>query len=299
MTGAAAPVKFGHVAIVGRTNVGKSTLLNALMGEKVAIVSARPQTTRIRLLGYFTEERGQAVFFDTPGLHKPEFLMNRRMVQIAESALLEADLILAIFEAPGKLGPGDRYFLEQLKGKTAPVIAVINKIDRCDKDALFPLIAALNETGLFAEIIPISALQRDNLDKLKELIFARLPEGDPRYDPETLTNLNERQTAAEIVREKLLELTRDEIPHSTHTRTETWEELEDGRLKIGVAIWVDRDSQKGIIIGKGGSMLRAIGEAARKELNETLGRRIHLELFVTLKPDWRDKPSALKELGLS
>jgi GTP-binding protein Era len=290
--------KFGHVAIVGRTNVGKSTLLNALLGEKVAIVSSRPQTTRIRLLGFFTEERGQAVFFDTPGLHKPEFLMNRRMVQAAESALLEADLILAIFEAPGPLGPGDKYFLQQLEGKSAPVIAVINKIDRCDKDALFPLIAELHESGRFAEIIPISALKKDNLEKLKELIFAKLPDGDPRYDPETLTNLTERQTASEIVREKLLELTRQEIPHATHTRTETWEELEDGRLKIGVAIWVDRDSQKGIIIGKKGSMLRAIGEASRKELNELLGRRVHLELFVTVKPEWRDKPSALKELGL-
>ena len=158
--------KFGHVAIVGRTNVGKSTLLNALLGEKVAIVSSRPQTTRIRLLGFLTEERGQAVFFDTPGLHKPEFLMNRRMVQAAESALLEAELILALFEAPGPLGPGDKYFLQQLQGKAAPVIAVINKIDRCDKDLLFPLIAELNESGRFAEIIPISALKNDNLDKL-------------------------------------------------------------------------------------------------------------------------------------
>ena len=180
----------------------------------------------------------------------------------------------------------------------APVIAVINKIDRCDKDALFPLIAELNESGRFAEIIPVSALKKDNLERLKNLIFQHLPEGEPRYDPETLTNLTDRQTASEIVREKLLDLTRQEIPHATHTRTETWEELEDGRLKIGVAIWVDRDSQKGIIIGKGGSMLRAIGEAARKELNDMLGRRIHLELFVTVKPEWRDKPSALKELGL-
>ncbi len=290
--------KFGFVCLAGRTNVGKSTLLNALVGEKVAIVSDRPQTTRARLLGMMTEERGQAVFFDTPGLHKPEHLMNRQMVRVAEGALLEADLILAIFEATGPLGPGDRFFLELLARAQAPAIAVVNKLDLVDKQALLPLLLALDDTGRFVEVIPVSAKSGDNLGRLKELLFTHLPEGEPRYDAEQITDLSERQTAAEIVREKFLDATREEIPHALHTVTESWEEMEDGKLLIRVAVWVERESQKRIVIGKGGALLKSAGMAARKELNELLGRRVHLELFVKVNEKWRDKPSALRELGL-
>ena len=290
--------KFGFVALAGRTNVGKSTLLNALLGEKVAIVSDRPQTTRARLLGMLNEERGQVVFFDTPGLHKPQHLMNRQMMDISEAALTEADLIFAIFEANEKLGPGDRYFLEMLTRTQTPAIAVVNKLDLCDKNDLLPLLAALHDSGRFAETIPVSAKRGDNLDRLKTLLFSMLPEGEARYDKELITDLSERQSASEVVREKLLNAMRDELPHATHTVTEKWEELPDGRLAIGVVIWVERDSQKAIVIGKGGLMLKKIGSEARVELNEILDRRVHLELFVKVRKGWRDQPSALKELGL-
>ena len=291
----------GFVSIIGRPNAGKSTLLNALVGEKIAIVTAKPQTTRNRIQGMVnvTAQRGrpagQIVFIDTPGVHRPDSRLNRRMMQEIHEALEGRDLVLVIVDATERFGPGDRQVLDLVRQSAGPAYLLLNKIDRLPKDKLLPLMEQYSKLHDFKEIIPISATKRKGLDVLLDKIMRSLPEG-PRYFPEDqLTDQPERFMAAEIVREKVLLTTGQEIPYATAVIVDRYEEL--GRLvKIAVTIYCERDGQKAILIGKGGEKLKQIGTAARKELEGLLGKKVFLELFVKVKPHWRESTSFVEEL---
>lgn len=292
--------KFGTVAIIGRPNAGKSTLLNAILHQKVSIVSDKPQTTRNRIVGIHTEERGQIVFLDTPGIHKPLHRMNVRMMDHVISSFSEADVILAIVDAKEKFGHGDQYVLELLKRhheEGAVRMLALNKIDLLDKTRLLPLMQQYGATNLFDEIVPISAAREEGIDNLLSVLFARLPEGEPRYGADEFTTQPERFWAAEIVREKLLRETRDELPYTTAVTVERWEEDPDRELvSIFVTIFVERDAQKKIVIGKGGSLLKKIGTDARKDLERTIGKKIYLDLHVAVRGGWREDERFLGEL---
>ncbi len=291
----------GFVSIIGRPNAGKSTLLNALVGEKIAIVTAKPQTTRNRIQGMVNVKAqrgrpaGQIVFIDTPGVHRPDSRLNRRMMQEIHEALEGRDLVLVIVDATERFGPGDRQVLDLVKQSTGPAYLLLNKIDRIPKDKLLPLMEQYSKLHDFKEIIPISATKRKGLDVLLDKIMRALPEG-PRYFPEDqLTDQPERFMAAELVREKVLLTTGQEIPYATAVIVDRYEEL--GRLvKIAVTIYCERDGQKAILIGKGGEKLKQIGTAARKELESLLGKKVFLELFVKVKPHWRESSSFVEEL---
>jgi GTP-binding protein Era len=291
----------GFVSIIGRPNAGKSTLLNALVGEKIAIVTAKPQTTRNRIQGMVNvkaqrgRHAGQIVFIDTPGVHRPDSRLNRRMMQEIHEALEGRDLVLVIVDATERFGPGDRQVLDLVKQSAGPAYLLLNKIDRLPKDKLLPLMEQYSKLHDFKEIIPISATKRKGLDVLLDKIMRALPEG-PRYFPEDqLTDQPERFMAAEIVREKVLLTTGQEIPYATAVIVDRYEEL--GRLvKIAVTIYCERDGQKAILIGKGGEKLKQIGTAARKELEGLLGKKVFLELFVKVKPHWRESSSFVEEL---
>jgi len=291
----------GFVSIIGRPNAGKSTLLNALVGEKIAIVTAKPQTTRNRIQGMVNVKAqrgrpaGQIVFIDTPGVHRPDSRLNRRMMQEIHEALEGRDLVLVIVDATERFGPGDRQVLDLVKQSAGPAYLLLNKIDRLSKDKLLPLMEQYSKLHDFKEIIPISATKRKGLDVLLDKIMRALPEG-PRYFPEDqLTDQPERFMAAEIVREKVLLTTGQEIPYATAVIVDRYEEL--GRLvKIAVTIYCERDGQKAILIGKGGEKLKQIGTAARKELESLLGKKFFLELSVKVKPHWRESTSFVEEL---
>ena len=285
----------GTVALVGRPNAGKSTLMNLLLGEKVAIVSDKPQTTRHRLVGILTEPRGQIVFHDTPGVHRPLHHLNRQMVDHAVEALDDADVVCLLVDASTRFGKGDRYMLDLLDRSASPKLLLLNKIDLVKKERLLPEMERYAATGPFEEIVPISALSGDGKELLLDLLFARLPEGPPLYDPELLTIHPERFLAAERIREKVLAATRDELPYSTAVVLERWEE-EEGLVTIYASILVDKEGQKGIVIGRGGQMIKEIGTAARKDLEDFLGTKVYLDLNVRHQPGWREDHRVLTEL---
>jgi GTP-binding protein Era len=289
----------GYVALVGRPNAGKSTLLNRLVGEKIAAVSNKPQTTRTRILGVKNYEDGQVVFVDTPGVHRPTHRMNVRMVDVALDAMREVDVVVLVVDASVKPGSGDEFVLERIKGVKTPVILALNKVDAIAKPKLLPLIDRYRRAHPFVEIVPISAKDGTNVDTLERLVLQYLPEGEPLYPPDYLTDQPERFFAAEVVREQVLQLTHDELPHSTAVIVDRFEEPgEAGLLRLFCTILVERESQKPIVVGKGGAMIKKIGTAARAELEKFFDTRVFLDLHVKVKSEWRDDERLLDELGL-
>ena len=294
---AAAGRRAGFVSVVGRPNVGKSTLVNALVGQKVAIVSDKPQTTRNRILAVVNRPDGQIVLFDTPGIHKPVHRMNKRMVDVAVKSLGQVELVVWVIDVTEAYGAGDRYVREVLKKAGKPVILAINKIDRVPKPKILAVIEQYRNFLDFAEVVPISARDGDNVDRLSGLLIAHLPEGPPLYPADFLTDLPERFFVGEMVREQILRLTREEIPYSTGVVIESFKE-EEGLVRIEASVLVERESQKGIIIGKGGSMLKAVGTAARAQIESFLGAKVFLGLFVKVRERWREDAAILDEMGL-
>ena len=297
-------MKAGTVAIIGRPNAGKSTLLNRIVGEKIAIVSDKPQTTRTRILGVrnYEENKAQVVYLDTPGIHRPLHRMNVRMVDAAVDTIGEVDvlgLVVDVTEPPGK---GDRYVLDLVKHAEAPVFLILNKIDRIKKSRLLPIMKQYGELGRFAEIVPVSAATGDNVDRLERAIIERLPEGEPRYPADYLTDQPERFFAAEIVREKLLQFTHAEIPFSSAVRVDRFEEPVEGDarplLKLYCTIVVDRESQKPIVVGRGGDMIKRIGTAAREDLERFFDVHVYLDLHVQVKSEWREDDAVLDDIGV-
>ena len=290
--------KSGFVTLIGRPNVGKSTLMNHLIGQKIAITSDKPQTTRNRIQTVYTDERGQIIFLDTPGIHKAKNKLGEYMVSVAEHTLKEVDVILWLVEPTTFIGAGERYIIEQLKkaqGHT-PVILVINKTDTVKKDEVFPAIDAYRKELDFAEIVPVSARTGANTDELIRCILKYLPYGDPFYDEDTVTDQPERQIVAELIREKALRCLGDEVPHGIAVAVERMKQR--GQIMdIEATIICERDSHKGIIIGKGGAMLKTIGSKARIDIEEMLGCRVNLQLWVKVKKDWRDSDFLLKNFG--
>jgi GTP-binding protein Era len=287
----------GTVALVGRPNAGKSTLMNRLLAEKVAIVSDKPQTTRQRLVGILSNDRGQMVFFDTPGIHRPLHRLNRQMVRHALDAMNDADVRCVLVDVGQSFGSGDAYMLDLIGKTQAPRLLALNKIDRVRKPALLPIIDRYARTGLFAEIVPISASTGDGCDRLLDAMWQLLPEGPPIYDPELLTIHPERFLVAERIREKVLALTHEELPFATAVMIDRWEEDEErGLLVLYASILVERSGQKKILVGRQGQMIKAIGTAARQDLEEFLGRRLYLDLQVREEPDWREDRAILARL---
>jgi len=295
--GASGDAKSGTVALVGRPNAGKSMLMNRLLDEKVAIVSDKPQTTRHRLVGILNDERGQMVFYDTPGIHKPLHRMNRQMVTYALDALNEADVICLLVDATTAHGSGEEYTLDLVRRASGSKLLALNKVDLVNKGRLLPRIEHYAESGIFTDIVPISALSGDGCDVLADILWRLLPEGPPRYDAELLTVHPERFMVAERIREKVLENTREELPYSTAVVLDAWEEAESGGLVLLYAsILVDRPGQKKILVGHRGGMVKKIGTAARLDLEEYLGRRVYLDLQVKLEPGWRESRRILGEI---
>ena len=290
----------GYVGLIGRPNAGKSTLLNRLVGEKIAAVSNKPQTTRHRIQGIVTRGDGQIVFVDTPGVHKPGPLLNRRMMASVHDAIMSVDLLVLMRDASVSTGNGDRFVLDLIKQSEKPAILVLNKIDKVrEKHRLLPLIEFYSKENEFAEIIPISALKGNEIDILLTEIIKHLPEGEAIFSDDELTDQSMRNIAAELVREKILETTGEEIPYVTAVVTEVYDESEPDLIKIFCAIYVERPSQKKIIIGKGGLRLRDIGTAARIEIEALAGKRVFLKLFVKVVEDWRNREGTLDELGVN
>lgn len=290
--------KSGFIAVIGRPNAGKSTLVNKIVGEKVAIVSEKAQTTRNTIRGIYTDSRMQAIFLDTPGIHKPKYRLDKYMVEAAQGSMEGVDVIFYLIDATLPFGKGEEFIIESLKEKKTPVYLLVNKIDRLERDALLPLLSFLSSKMDFREIIPISALSGENVKHLLEVLYRELPEGPQYYDEDTVSDLPEQILAAELVREQVLLLTRDEVPHSVAVTVSQMEERQNGKLYIYANIYVDRESQKGIIIGKGGSMLKSIGSGARKELEKIFACPVFLELRVKTKKDWRDNEMLLKDWSL-
>jgi len=290
----------GYVALIGRPNAGQSTLLNRLAGQKIAPVSDKPQTTRFRIQGIITRPEGQVVFVDTPGVHQPGYELNRRMMAAVQDALMGVDLVCLIRDASVSTGNGDRFVLDLVKRSEKPALLLLNKIDKLDdKSALLPLIDWYRNEYEWSEIIPISALKDEMTDVLVESSLRHLPEGEPIFSEDEMTDQSLRVLVAEIVREKLLHVTGDEIPYVTAVVTEKYEEVREDFARIFCVIVVERGSQKKIIIGKGASRLKDIGIRARKEIENLLGHRVHLELFVKVEEDWRNREHLLDEYGLS
>lgn len=286
----------GFVALVGRPNVGKSTLLNRILGEKVAIISDKPQTTRTRILGVKHLPGAQMVFLDTPGIHKPKFELNKRMVDVALHVLDEVDLAFFMVEAMEQPGPGDRFVLERLKERDVPVFLVVNKVDLVKKLRLLPLLDEYSRMHAFAEIVPVSAKTGDGVDRLLELALARMPEGPAYFSEDVVTDQPMRVLAAEIIREKLLQKTRDELPFAVAVGIDSFKE--EGKLaRISATIYVEKDSQKAIVIGKHGQILKDVGTYARIDMENFFGMKVFLELWVKVKEAWRQDERMLVELG--
>jgi GTPase len=290
-------LRVGSVAVVGRPNAGKSTLVNALVGEKVAIVSDKPQTTRRRILGVARRPGVEMALVDTPGIHKPEYRMNAAMVRDATDALASADLVLFVVDAAGERGPGERYIVDLIAKAGVPAVLALNKIDRIRKDKLLPLTSELSARHAFAEVVPVSARTGDNVERLFGILASRLPEGDAAYPDDFLTSTPETEWIAEVIREKLLERTRDELPFAHAVLVDSVREADGKDITVVTAsIVVEREGQKGIVVGKGGAMIRDIGRAAREELEQELGRHLYLDLTVRVKPDWRNDEMFLSQL---
>jgi len=303
----------GFAALIGRPNVGKSTLLNRLVGEKLAIVSAKPQTTRNRILGVITTPAGQLALLDTPGIHQAKGELNRYMVEVALNAAHEVELVLFLIETPEgapEVSPGNRFVLEKLQEIKKPTFLVINKVDAVEKPKLLPLIDCYRQEFPFAQILPISARKGDGVEVLLEQVFAALPEGPPMFDPQMLTDQAERQLVAEYIREQVMHHCRQEVPYSTAVQVEVFDESDReplegmvsknglaGLVRIHARVFVERDSQKAIVIGKRGQMLKTIGTDARKSIERLLGTHVYLSLQVKVEPRWSERPDALRKLG--
>lgn len=292
--------KSGFVTLVGRPNVGKSTLMNHLIGQKIAITSDKPQTTRNRIQTVYTDERGQIVFLDTPGIHKAKNKLGEYMVNVAEHTLKEVDLILWLVEPTTFIGAGERHIAEQLQRASAPVILVMNKIDTVKRqEEILTYIDAYKDVCDFAEIVPVSALKEKNTDLLLKLMFQYLPYGPEFYDEDTVTDQPMRQIAAELIREKALRLLDDEIPHGIAVTIEKMQERKNGIMDIEATLICERESHKGIIIGKGGAMLKRIGSAARREIEKMMEVQVNLQLWVKVRREWRDSDILMKNYGYS
>lgn len=289
----AAPFKSGFIALVGRPNAGKSTLINQLVGAKVAICSDKPQTTRNTIRGIYNDEGMQAVFMDTPGVHKPKFKLGERMMDCVGDALAGCDLVLYLVDVNERFGSGEEFILKMLSELHQPVFLLLNKADLLPHEELLPLIAFYAQKFSFAEIVPCSAKQGDNCDRLLELIRERLPEGPHYYPEDMVSDYPETMLIAELVREQVLLATTDEVPHSVAVTVPAMEERSNGLLYVEAIIYVERESQKGIIIGKHGAMLKRIGSAARQEIERIFGCRVYLELRVRAKKDWRNNSGLL------
>lgn len=291
----ALPFRSGFVTLIGRPNAGKSTLTNQLVGEKVAIISDKPQTTRNTIRGIYSDEKMQVVLLDTPGVHKPKFKLGERMMNSVNEALAGCDIILYLVDATEEFGSGEEYILSMLRKDAAktPVFLILNKIDLLKKEQLLPLIAFYADKYAFTEIVPLSAASGENTSSLLEAIYKLLPEGPCYYPPDTVSDLPENMLIAELIREQALRLTTDEVPHSIAVTVSELEERENGLLYVGANIYVERDSQKGIIIGRHGAMLKKIGSAARWEIEKIFGCRVYLEIKVRAKKDWRNNSGLL------
>ena len=290
--------KSGFVTLIGRPNVGKSTLMNHLIGQKIAITSNKPQTTRNRIQTVYTDERGQIVFLDTPGIHKAKNKLGEYMVNVAERTLNEVDLILWLVEPSTFIGAGERHIVEQLKRTKTPVILIINKVDTVDKKEIIKYMDTYRKVYDFAEIIPVSALRAQNLDTVLDQIFKYLPYGPMFYDEDTVTDQPQRQIVAEMIREKALRCLDEEIPHGIAVAIDQMKERKGGGMfDIDATIICERDSHKGIIIGKGGSMLKRIGSEARCDIENMLEAKVNLQLWVKVKKDWRDSDFLMKNFG--
>ncbi len=290
--------KSGFVTLIGRPNVGKSTLMNSLIGQKIAITSNKPQTTRNRIQTVYTDRQGQIIFLDTPGIHKAKNKLGEYMVSVAERTLNEVDVILWLVEPTEFIGAGERHIAEQLNKVRTPVILVINKVDTVKKEDILKYIAAYKDVCPFADIVPVSALKGDNTALLTETIFKLLPEGPQYYDEDTVTDQPERQIVAEIIREKALHLLDDEIPHGIAVSIERMKERKSGDIiDIEATIICERDSHKGIIIGKKGEKLKRIGMMSRQEMENLLDMHVNLQIWVKVKKDWRDSDFLLKNYG--
>jgi GTPase len=288
----------GFVAVVGRPNVGKSTLVNALVGRKVSIVTSRPQTTRQRVIGVATGPAAQLLFVDTPGMHRRErHALNKLMNRSAQASLADADVVLVVVEA-GRWTEEDQDVLERAQATGRPVLLLLNKIDRIHpREAVLPMLQEAAERGDFAAVVPISAERGENLERLRELLEKSVPEGPALFPPEQWSNRDERFHIAEVVREKLMRRLREELPYGLAVEIERLAESEQGRLEVGAVVWVERDAHKAIVIGKGGEMLKAAGQAARLELKARFNRPVHLEIWVKVREHWTDRDSDLRRLG--
>jgi GTPase len=293
-------MKFGYVSLIGRPNAGKSTLLNRLVGSKLAIVSDKPQTTRTRILGVRNYANAQVVYLDTPGIHRPLHRMNVRMVDAAVETIGEVDLLGLVVDATEPPGSGDQFMIDLIRKSDAPVFLLLNKIDLLRKSKLLPIIDRYRGLADFAEIVPLSAETGENVERLERAIIERLPEGEPRYPPDYLTDQPERFFAAEMVREQLLRFTHAEIPFASAVVIDRFEEPEPpgGLLRLYCTIVVDRESQKPIVIGKGGDMIKRIGTAARAELERFFRTKVFLDLHVRVRSEWREDERVLSDLGL-
>lgn len=289
--------KSGFVAIIGRPNVGKSTLMNQMIGQKIAIMSDKPQTTRNRIHGVLTTDEGQIVFLDTPGIHKPQSRLGDFMMKSALNTLNEVEAILFLIDVSEGLGGGDKFIIEKLAQVNTPVFLVMNKIDKVEPEQLLPIIEQYRGLHDFAEVVPVSAKQGNNVNTLVSTLFGYMEEGPQYYPDDQVTDFPEQFICAEFIREKILHVTREEVPHSIAVYIESMEKKENGVVHIGAVILVERDSQKGIVIGKQGVFLKEIGRQARMDIERLLGSKIFLELWVKVKKDWRNRESVLKELG--
>ena len=289
--------KSGFVTLIGRPNVGKSTLMNHLIGQKIAITSDKPQTTRNRIQTVYTDERGQVIFLDTPGIHKAKNKLGEYMVKVAKDTLNEVDVVLWLVEPTTYIGAGEQHIIEQLAKVKTPVILVINKIDTVKKEEILTFIAAYKDICNFAEIIPVSALKEINIDDVKDSIFKYLPYGPQFYDEDTVTDQPMRQIAAELIREKALRMLDDEIPHGIAVVIDQMKERKNGIFDIDATIVCERDSHKGIIIGKGGVMLKKIGTAARIEIENLMDTKVNLKLWVKVRREWRESELYMKNYG--
>lgn len=290
-------MKTGFVAMIGRPNAGKSTLLNQILDRKVAIVSDKPQTTRHKITGILTTEEAQIIFVDTPGIHKPQHKLGEFMVETAESTLYDVDVIYYLVDGSKPFGKGEEYILNQLERAGVPTFLLLNKVDLLSQEKQLKLIQQWQQRGEFEEVFPLSALTGDNVQALLDTTLNYLEEGPQYYPEDAVTDQPQEIVMAEMIREKILLMTHDEVPHSIAVTIEAIERQEDGKLRVTAAIYVERQSQKGIIIGKQGSMLRKIGTQARKDIEYLLGEKIYLDLWVKVNEDWRNKRSVLKTMG--
>lgn len=289
--------KSGFVAVVGRPNVGKSTLINALIDDKIVIVSDKAQTTRNRIVCVYTDEKKQIVFMDTPGIHKPKHKLGEFMVDQAVDSLREVEAVLFVVAANEKRGPGDNFVIEQLKKVNVPVFLIVNKIDTMEKQDLLEAIVSYENSYPFEAVVPISAKEKDNIEEVVNLLETHLPEGPKYFPDDMITDQPERLIISDIVREKILLQTHDEIPHAIAVDVDEMKTREDGTTYVRATIYVERDSQKGIIIGKQGTMLKTIGRQARGDVERLLATKVFLDLWVKVKKDWRNKSGMLSELG--